>query len=134
MELTRQNQDTLITSFSQILLRANTVTEIFYDRLFEAAPEVRDLFPEEMIHQRRKIIEILQIAVQSVYHLELLTPRLRELGKSHINYGVKPEYYPIAHEAWLLTLEEALGEDCTPQVKEAWSNFILYVADIMTAA
>jgi len=45
---------------------------------------------------------------------------LKDLGKTHVKYGVKPEHYPVVGQALILTLETGLGEVFTPQVRYAY--------------
>jgi hemoglobin-like flavoprotein len=45
---------------------------------------------------------------------------LRELGRRHLRYGVKPVHYETVGAALLATLEKGLGKDFTPPVREAW--------------
>jgi hypothetical protein len=52
--------------------------------------------------------------------IELLTEILMDLGKKHVHYGVKPEYFPSMGRALLLVLAEHLGNDFTQSTKDAW--------------
>jgi Hemoglobin-like flavoprotein len=52
--------------------------------------------------------------------LSELVDVLEKLGKRHTRYGVVEAHYPILGNAVLQTLEEAIGDDFTPDVKEAW--------------
>ena len=53
--------------------------------------------------------------------IELLTEILLDLGKKHVTYGVKPEYFPSMGRALVFTVETMLGEEhFTRQVKDAW--------------
>lgn len=45
---------------------------------------------------------------------------LEKLGKRHVRYGVVKAHYPILGDAVLQTLEEAIGDGFTADVKEAW--------------
>ncbi|HAT15389.1 MAG TPA: flavohemoprotein, partial [Microcoleaceae bacterium UBA11344] len=38
----------------------------------------------------------------------------------HVSYGAIPKYYGPVGEALLLTFEQYLVEDWTPEVKKAW--------------
>jgi hemoglobin-like flavoprotein len=52
--------------------------------------------------------------------IELLTDVLLELGKSHLRYGVKTSHYPAMGQALISVVEELLGDEFTPQIKDAW--------------
>lgn len=47
---------------------------------------------------------------------------MQELGVKHVRYGVKPEMFPVMGEALILTLETTLGDDFTPEIREAWKE------------
>jgi hemoglobin-like flavoprotein len=57
---------------------------------------------------------------------------LRQLGKSHVKYGVKPEYYPIVKETMLETIDEILGESCRKNTLASWSNALDFVIEQMS--
>ena len=50
-----------------------------------------------------------------------MLPAASALAKRHVNYGAKPEHYPVVGAALLWTLEKGLGEAWTPEVAEAWT-------------
>jgi hemoglobin-like flavoprotein len=52
--------------------------------------------------------------------IELLTDVLLELGKSHRRYGVKTPHFPAMGQALISVVEELLGDEFTPQIKDAW--------------
>ena len=53
--------------------------------------------------------------------IELLTEILLELGQKHVNYGVKPEYFPSMGRALIFAIQEQLGEDeFTSEIKDSW--------------
>lgn len=52
--------------------------------------------------------------------IELLTDILLDLGAKHVEYGVKPEYYPSMGRALIHTIDVSLGDKFTDSVKDAW--------------
>ena len=52
--------------------------------------------------------------------IELLTEILLDLGKKHVGYGVKPEYFPSMGRALIHSVKEQLGEKYTEETKDAW--------------
>jgi hemoglobin-like flavoprotein len=53
--------------------------------------------------------------------IELLTEILMDLGMKHVQYGVKPEYFPSMGRALVFTVESMLGPDeFNRQVKDSW--------------
>jgi methyl-accepting chemotaxis protein len=65
--------------------------------------------------------------------LDPVTHALKELGERHLAYGVIPDHYPIVGQALLSTLEAALGDGWTPQVKEGWTAIYGFVSTTMIA-
>jgi hemoglobin-like flavoprotein len=72
------------------------------------------------------------LAVSSLDDPDSILPSVHALGERHVSYGVKPEYYPLAREAFLWALEKHLGEEFTPSLREAWT--IAFNALIQTMA
>ena len=61
-------------------------------------------------------------------------PAVKQLAQRHVGYGVKDEHYATVGEALIWTLEQGLGEDFTPDVREAWTEAYTYFADVMIEA
>lgn len=108
-------------SFSKVAPIADQAAIIFYDRLFEVAPSVRAMFPDDMKKQRKKLMATLAIVVNGLSNLESILPAASALAKRHVDYGAKPEHYPVVGGALLWTLEKGLGGAWTPEVASAWT-------------
>ncbi|HXI04891.1 MAG: globin family protein [Bradyrhizobium sp.] len=108
-------------SFSKVAPIADQAAIIFYDRLFEVAPSVRAMFPDDMKEQRKKLMATLAIVVNGLSNLESILPAASALAKRHVDYGAKPEHYPVVGGALLWTLEKGLGGAWTPEVASAWT-------------
>ena len=63
-----------------------------------------------------------------------LLPVIRDLAIRHVEYGVKSADYDAVREALLWTLEQVLGEEFTPSVREAWTVCYEELANEMKAA
>jgi hemoglobin-like flavoprotein len=122
------------SSFNKVVPIAGTAADLFYDRLFEIAPEVRTLFPSELGDQKKKLMAMLSTAVANLHNLEAILPTVKELGHRHKTYGVTTAHYAPVAAALLWTLEKGLGPDFTPEVKAAWTETYSALAGIMTAA
>ncbi|HEY6259675.1 MAG TPA: globin family protein [Xanthobacteraceae bacterium] len=108
-------------SFAQVAPIADPAAVMFYDRLFEIAPEVKPLFHGDMAEQRRKLMATLATVVGGLGNLESVLPAASALAKRHVGYGVKTEHYGSVGSALLWTLERGLGEGWTREVADAWS-------------
>ena len=107
-------------SFSKIMPISDMAAVIFYDRLFEIAPQVKTMFPSELAEQRGKLMATLTAVVNGLGKLSSILPAASALAKRHVSYGAKPEHYPVVGAALLWTLEKGLGENWTPEVANAW--------------
>lgn len=122
------------TSFALIVPRANAFSILFYDRLFEIAPDVRHLFGEDMTAQRGKLVTTLATVVQSLHQLEQVLPEVHALGVRHNGYAVKTEHYDPVGAALLWTIEQSLGSEWSPELAEAWTNAYTALAGEMIKA
>ena len=108
-------------SFAKVAPISEQAAVIFYDRLFEIAPPVRAMFPDDMKEQRKKLMATLGVVVAGLTKLDTVLPAASALSKKHVLYGVKAEHYPIVGSALLWTLEKGLGDSWTPDVADAWT-------------
>ena len=125
------------TSFQKVLPIADQAMVIFYEKLFEINPAVRPLFPanqEKMGNQRNKLRNMLAAAVAGLSNIQKLVPVLQNLGKRHAGYGVEDSHYNDVGAALLATLEVGLGDDFTPEVKQAWTEVYGVMAKTMIDA
>jgi nitric oxide dioxygenase len=109
-------------SFAKVVPISETAAVLFYDRLFEIAPQVKAMFPADMTEQRKKLMATLAVVVNGLGNLASILPAASALAKRHVSYGAKPEHYPVVGAALLWTLEKGLGDAGTPEVAEAWTT------------
>jgi nitric oxide dioxygenase len=109
-------------SFSKVVPIADQAAILFYDRLFEIAPQVKAMFPADMTEQRKKLIGMLAAVVNGLGDLPSILPAASALAKRHVAYGAKAEHYPVVGAALLWTLEKGLGDGWTPDVAAAWTT------------
>jgi hemoglobin-like flavoprotein len=118
-------------SFAKVAPNADTAAEIFYDRLFAVAPQVRPLFPDDMTEQRRKLMATLAVVVNGLTDLDAIMPAASALAKRHVTYGAEPAHYPVVGEVLLWTLSRGLGPDWTPEVATAWTGAYARLSEFM---
>ena len=100
---------------------SDTAANLFYDKLFELDPSLRELFPEEMSEQKKKLMQTLAVCVNGLNDLGEIVPAVKALGERHVGYQVQDEHYETVGAALLWTLEQGLGSAFTPVVAEAWA-------------
>ena len=132
--MTPQQIDLVQSSFKKVVPIAGTATDLFYDRLFEIAPEVRSMFPQDLGEQKKKLMAMLGTVVAGLDNLDTLMPAVRALGRRHGGYGVKAQHYAPVGAALLWTLEKGLGAAFTPEVKDAWATAYIVLSTTMIDA
>jgi len=132
--MTPEKIELVQSSFKKVVPIAGTAADLFYDRLFEIAPEVRRLFPQDMKDQKSKLMAMLGTAVANLHKLETILPAIKALGDRHKGYGVTSAHYAPVGAALLMTLEKGLGDDFTPEVKAAWTETYTALAGVMASA
>ena len=129
------DQITLVQdTFDKIRPISEKAAKLFYNRLFELDPSLKSLFKGDMKTQGKMLMQMLDYAVTGLDRLDTIVLAIQNLGIRHAGYGVKDEYYETAREAFLWTLEQGLGKDFTPDVKDAWAEAYKLLSDIMKSA
>jgi hemoglobin-like flavoprotein len=78
-------------------------------------------------------MQMIGLAVDSLDRLDALAPTLASLGRRHAGYGVQDRHYDTVGAALLWTLEQGLGADFTPEVRQAWAGAYALLARTMQA-
>lgn len=133
MALTPKQKMLVRHTFGKLTNKSQDVAQLFYDRLFEISPEFKPMFKNNIKEQGMKLIQMLSVVVMSLDKLDTLLPGIQAMGKRHVTYGVKKEDYTKVGEALLWTLEQFLGEDWTPEIKEAWVEVYALMSNAATS-
>ena len=118
-------------SWAKVVPISDQAAELFYGRLFEVYPEVKPLFKSDMKEQGRKLMAMIGTAVNGLDNLEPLLGAVKDLGKRHVDYGVKDEDYDKVAECLIWTLNQELGDEFTDELEAAWVKTYTAVADVM---
>ena len=121
----------LQSSLHRMLEDHDHFASVFYDKVFEIDPSLRNLFSSDMIGQGRLLTHMLGGIVYSLSRPEHLTTGLKKLGESHVAYGVKPEHYPVVKQAMIYTIDKCLGEFKTDKTLDAWGKGLDFVMEVM---
>lgn len=126
------NIEVLEQSFERVKPNAPQFASSFYQNLLSDYPQVRPLFANTtMEEQEKKLIMSLVLVVENLRNPGYLTTVLQQLGERHVRYGAMRQHYPIVGAELLKTFEAYLGEEWTPEVKQAWTDAYGTIANIM---
>jgi len=121
-------------SWQQVLPIKDTAAALFYGQLFELDPSLRGMFKGDMVEQGRKLMAIINTAVNSLDNLGPILGAVEEMGRRHVGYGVTEAHYDTVGSALIWTLGKGLGEQFTPAVKDAWVETYTTLASTMKQA
>jgi methyl-accepting chemotaxis protein len=126
------NLEALETSFDLVAPRGDELMDVFYARLFAAAPAVKPLFAgTDLKKQKTMLLGTLVLLRKSLRDLDAIVPKLRELGARHVAYGARPEHYPVVGEILIASMAEIAGEAWRHEHERAWGEAFAIVAGAM---
>lgn len=125
--------DLVQSSFAKVVPIADVAADLFYNRLFEIAPEVKPFFRHDMQKQGRKLMTTLGLVVGSLKDLDAILPAVKALAVKHVGYGVVPAHYEHVGDALIWTLEKGLGENFSPEARSAWLATYTALSNVMIA-
>jgi hemoglobin-like flavoprotein len=118
--MTPQQVALIHDSFAEIAPHSDQVAEVFFNRLFEVAPHVRQLFRGDMVEQRVKFMATMSMLVNSLDNLEIVLPAAGKLAVRHVAYGVTQEHYVVVGQSLLWAIRRTLGLNWTDEIAAAW--------------
>lgn len=124
----------LKASYSMVREHNLKLAEIFYSKLFAAAPHLRPLFHTDPQVQSRKLISTLDAIVEHLAEPHKNMATLAALGRRHVEYGAKPEHYPLVIEMLVESVGDLLGARAEPHVLNEWRTALTLISEQMIAA
>jgi hemoglobin-like flavoprotein len=118
--MTPEQKQLVQDSFAKVVPIAEQAAALFYQRLFVLDPSLKPLFKGDMTEQGKKLMTMIGTAVNGLDKLDAIVPAVQDLGRKHVGYGVKDEHYDTVGSALVWTLDQGLGDDFTPQTRDAW--------------
>ena len=124
--------EVLETSFDLLAPHGDELVEVFYERLFERAPQVRPLFGHvDMPKQRAMLLASLLLLRKSLRDLDAIAPKLRAMGARHVAYGATPQAYPIVGEVLIASMKQVAGDAWRDEYAQAWAEAYAVVQSVM---
>lgn len=124
----------VMESFRKIKPFSSKFTLVFYNRLFDLDPELRKLFKKDLREQRHKFIKSFTYIIENIHNTSKIEIILKDLAIQHLLYHVKEKDYQTFGDALIFTISAALGDNFTPQVKNAWKEVYKAISEIMINA
>jgi len=132
--MTPESRRLVRESWERVEPVAGVAAALFYGRLFELDPGLRHLFRGDMAEQGRKLMQTLGAVARGPDRMDFLLPGAGALGRRHAAYGVESGQYDTVAQALLWTLERALADAFTPEVRAAWGEAYDLLAGAMKRA
>ena len=107
---------------------------VFYDKLFEKAPQARGLFPKDLTRQSEKLAYTVGFVVANIDRIDTIKESIEDLGRVHNKLKIKKEYYPVVAETLVETIQHQMGDKYKPQIGESWMKALTALADMMINA
>jgi hemoglobin-like flavoprotein len=124
--------DALEASFDLVAADGERLMDVFYARLFAAAPAVEPLFAHtDLRRQKAMLLAALVLLRKSLRSLDAIVPTLHALGARHVRYGARPEHYPVVGEVLIASMAEVAGDAWRPEYERAWAAAVAVVAGAM---
>jgi len=109
-------------------------------RVFEAKPELKNMFPGKVDIEQLKsartlyghnkiLMKCLENAVISLDDNESFVSYLVELGRRHQVRPLKAEYLEVIHAALMFSLKELFQSQWTTDTSEAWSALFRFMCE-----
>ena len=132
--MTPQQIDLVKTTWASVEPISEQAAELFYGKLFEMDPKLKELFPNDMKEQGKKLMQMIGVAVANLHQLDEVIEPVKALGERHVDYKVEDKDYDTVAGALLWTLEQGLGDAWNEDVKAAWTETYVTLATVMKEA
>ncbi|WP_317933339.1 globin domain-containing protein [Halioxenophilus sp. WMMB6] len=109
-------------------------SEVFYQRLFQAHPELVNLFPGDMQQQQQRLTNTLSEAIELVPEPDRLILLLRAAGVRHHHYQVQQNHFQLMGPILVETFKQFLGTAFSPKQEAEWLQFFTSMAVVMRSA
>ena len=121
-------------TYEQLRSKPTPFVELFYRKLFEAAPQVRPMFKSDPASQSQKLLAALDAVVRNLEKPAETAAMLAAMGQRHAAYGAKPEHYTLVVSLLIDAMRETLGARTSEERLEEWRQALQLISAQMIAA
>jgi len=132
--LTQKTIDTVKATAPVLAEHGYAIIQRFYTRMFEAYPELKNLFNmrhQERGEQQRALAQAVYAYATNIDNLDALQSAVSRITHKHASLCVKAEQYPIVGQNLLAAIKEELGSAATDEIIAAWAEAYQELADIL---
>ena len=130
--LTQKTIDIVKSTAPILEVHGVAITTTFYKNLFEAHPELLNIFNhanQAKGRQQTALANTVYAAAVHIDNLAAIIPAVKKIGQKHVSLGIKPEHYPIVGQHLLGAIKEVLGDAATDDIINAWAEAYGVIAD-----
>ncbi|MBE1555129.1 NO-inducible flavohemoprotein [Sporosarcina limicola] len=109
-----------------------TITTVFYKNMFEAHPELLNVFNhvnQAQGRQQNALANTVYAAAANIDNLGAILPAVVQIAHKHKSLGITEDQYPIVGFHLLGAIKEVLGDAATPEIIGAWGEAYGVIAD-----
>jgi nitric oxide dioxygenase len=132
--LTQKTKDIVKATAPVLAEHGYPIIQRFYKRLFEAHPELKNVFNmahQEQGQQQQALARAVYAYAENIEDAGSLRAVLKKIAHKHASLDVRPEHYPIVGEHLLAAIKEVLGDAATDEIISAWAQAYGNLADIL---
>jgi class 3 adenylate cyclase/hemoglobin-like flavoprotein len=121
-------------SFSSAHTADGSFAQYFYQHLFALDPSLERQFENvDMATQGAMVLQAVRVALDGLEDFDQVRAALESLGRRHLQYGVRPDQYDTAAEAFVRALGQTLGERFDDSLESIWRETLSSVTGSMIA-
>jgi nitric oxide dioxygenase len=138
MQLSPDSADVVAATAGVVAQHAEEITKVFYPDMFEAHPELLNVFnvANQAVGEQPKALAASVVA----FAVQLLdpdapdfTPVLQRIAHKHVSLGITAPEYTIVGRYLMGAIGKVLGDAVTPEVARAWDEVYWLFATALIA-
>lgn len=115
-------------SLARLAPIAGTFTDIFFSKLFEFAPELKQCFGSLTLEQSKQVFYSAAYIVQNLNNPGLLFSLLNEMSSRLEQCGFRSVHFEAAGKALLYALTRTLGSYNSVELRSAWISVFSFIS------
>lgn len=116
------NTELIATTWDALHARHLELIQCFYTRFFERFPAYRPLFPAQMDHHMRRMVDTMAMVSRLADHDDVIESRMLHVGERHRGYRLDREDLDNFRDVFIEVLEENCRGQWTGECRAAWKE------------